>query len=151
MNADRSEILGAILTIAAGLFVAFYAGNRYAIGQLENMGPGFFPVVLGIVLIGLGLLLGVGAFMRPSAEPVFSDLPWRAILAIPAAVTVFALLFKTTGLIPGASVATLVASLANAEFRLLPTLVLSLFLSVFVWMVFVYLLQIQIPAFTFLG
>lgn len=49
--------------LAAGLFFALY-GSRYDFGTTARMGPGFFPVVLGWILAGFGLLVAVPAWWR---------------------------------------------------------------------------------------
>lgn len=49
--------------LAAGLFFALY-GSRYDFGTTARMGPGFFPVVLGWILAGFGLLVALPAWWR---------------------------------------------------------------------------------------
>ncbi len=49
--------------LAAGLFFALY-GSRYDFGTTARMGPGYFPVVLGWILAGFGLLVAVPAWWR---------------------------------------------------------------------------------------
>ena len=51
------------LMIVIGLFAVWYA-QRYAFGSPRQMGPGFFPVVLGWVLAGLGVLILLPALRR---------------------------------------------------------------------------------------
>ena len=43
------DYLGGVLMIALGLGAAL-EGSTYSIGSLSRMGPGFFPVALGVIL-----------------------------------------------------------------------------------------------------
>ena len=51
---DRLDLTGGSLMVAVGLFAALYA-RQYEFGTLARMGPGFFPQVLGWVLVVLGV------------------------------------------------------------------------------------------------
>ena len=43
------DVLGGILFVVLGIAVAFQS-VKYEVGTLHSMGPGFFPLALGLVL-----------------------------------------------------------------------------------------------------
>jgi hypothetical protein len=63
-----SDFWCGILFIAVGIaFVVLASG--YRIGTPARMGPGFFPIVLGGILVALGLSLSIPALIR-DGEPL---------------------------------------------------------------------------------
>jgi hypothetical protein len=56
--------------VAGAIFLAFgaafaYTSSTYDVGTLLSMGPGYFPLVLGLVLAGLGLvIMATGLLLR---------------------------------------------------------------------------------------
>jgi heat shock protein HtpX len=59
LRVDWRDLAGGLACIAIGLFVVRYASQHYTVGETARMGPGFFPVVLGWVLTGLGGLIAL--------------------------------------------------------------------------------------------
>ena len=53
LNVWESTAAGAIVLFGA---VMAYVGSSYGIGTLSHMGSGYFPLVLGIVTVLLGIL-----------------------------------------------------------------------------------------------
>ena len=52
---NKDFIAGFIVT-AAGIATAYYA-DQYNVGTASNMGPGYYPLLLAIVLVIFGVLL----------------------------------------------------------------------------------------------
>jgi len=50
------DILSGALFIFISL-VFFYKSNSYPMGTYSNMGPGYFPMLISIILILIGLIL----------------------------------------------------------------------------------------------
>ena len=53
------------------------------------MGPGYFPTVLSILMIGLGAVIAVQALRRPPEGASFSQIPWLGLLLLIGAVLFF--------------------------------------------------------------
>lgn len=144
MQRDVGNILsGAVLT-AIGAFYAIYAGTNYPIGTMRQIGPGLFPVALGVILCALGLVLFVTALTRQGTLP---RLGLMTPLLVLVAVGAFALAIRSLGLIPAVVATTVIASLAELRFRILSTVVLCLVLSLFSWLVFDMGLGMAVPLF----
>jgi hypothetical protein len=63
--AIRKEILGDAALISFG--IVFLAYNRqYSMDTMANPGPGIFPLIIGVVLVGLGVWQLVLDWVRPA-------------------------------------------------------------------------------------
>jgi hypothetical protein len=117
--------------------------QRYRLGTPARMGPGFFPTILGGVLVALGLSLAVPALVR-SGEPL-PRFGLRPLLTVLAAVIVFALLLQPLGFVLAAVILVLISGFADPELRPAETLGLALLLTVFSVGIFVALLGLPLP------
>ena len=116
--------------IAVGAFAALYAGSSYSLGTPRQMGPGMFPVILGCVLFGLGLLVLVPALIRtvPVAEAA-ARVEWRPLVMVALSVAVFALTIDHLGLLPAVVLMTLCAALADNRLKPPGAMLLGAFLA----------------------
>ena len=126
-------LCGALLMLA-GLFFAIQSANL-EIGTAFRMGPGYFPLVLSIILIGLGAVVFVSA-LRYESEPI-GHIAWRGMLFILVAPILFGLLLRGLGFIPAIFVTAVVASFASTRMRPLYAVVIAAILTLFTTLVFV--------------
>ena len=132
---------GALFT-AAGIFAIVY-GSKYTIGTAARMGPGYFPRILGILMIVLGLLLAFRSLrLKGDAVPAWH---WRPVLLVLGSVVLFGLVVKTVGMAIATVVLIVVASLGSHEFRLRDALISGVLLAVLCVGVFVIGLSLQLP------
>lgn len=143
MQRDSHDIIwGGILGLL-GLAVAGYCATRYDLGDLRRMGPGFFPVALGVVLAGLGALIAGSAWRRqPAGERPFAA---REALAVIAALLLFGLLMNRAGLVATTAISALTASWVAPHPGLLWRLVLAMIITLLCWAVFILALDMPIP------
>jgi hypothetical protein len=122
--------------------VAVLAARGYSLGSAGRMGPGYFPLLLGLVLGGLGALL-IGRSLVLDGEPLphFHVVP-LAIIAI--AVCLFGLAIEPLGLVVSLAILVTLSAWAGRQFRLVETLALALALIVFSVGVFVYALGLTL-------
>ena len=142
-----------------GAFAA--VSSTYTIGTGARMGPGYFPLVLGVLLAALGVLIAVRSFTSgPEGGDPVGRFAWRPLFFIIAANLAFgaclgglpSIGLPPLGLILGIFILTCVASLASDEFNPKETLILSIVLSVFSYGAFIKLLNLQFPVWpAFLG
>lgn len=130
---DYRDMIGGGLLVAFGLWVAWQAGAQLDIGSARRMGPGFFPLVIGCILAGLGLLVLIGGLLRPGNLP---QVDLRAMLAVLASMLIFALLLVPFGLLPAVAGLVTVASLADRAVRLVPVAALTAVLCTVAYLVF---------------
>jgi hypothetical protein len=95
---DAREVGAGALFMAFGAAVIIYA-QQYDLGTATEMGPGYFPCLLGALLVLLGAIAVVQGRRRaaPVAIGAWPALPTVFILA---SVLAFALLVDAHGLIP---------------------------------------------------
>ena len=67
------ELAAGIIVFAAGVVVALESLS-YPMGSLRNVGPGIFPLLLGLVLAALGLVSAAIATSGPSDWVVNSSM-----------------------------------------------------------------------------
>jgi len=114
-------------------------------GTVANMGPGYFPTVLGSLLALIGLVAVVRSLLLSGeAVPRFY---LKELLLLLAAVLLFGFLVRGAGLIPAALVLVTLSAYAGPRFRLGPTLVLAIGLACFAVALFVKLLGLPMPVF----
>jgi hypothetical protein len=128
--------------MVAGAAYAIYAAMALPLGTLNQMGPGMFPIGLGVLLAIFGLGVLVPAFIRDEAVPAVDP---RVVIAVLASLAVFALLITHVGLFPSVVATTLVGSLAIPGRRLLSRAVLCAVMLALTWVIFSVLLSLQIP------
>jgi hypothetical protein len=85
---------------AGAVFVAFgvvglWFGRDYDLGTAAGMGPGYFPMLLSWLLIGMGLLVAGRSFAIEG--PAIERVQWRSIAAVLASVGVLGLLIERWG------------------------------------------------------
>jgi Tripartite tricarboxylate transporter TctB family len=132
---NNKDIWAGLLLIAIGAGALTIARN-YPSGTALRMGPGYFPVVLGGLLVAFGLYL-LGSGLRGSAR---IESPWslRALTILPLSLVLFGLLIERAGFIPAMMVLIFGSATASTQFRfaeilLFATGLTALSVAVFVW------------------
>jgi Tripartite tricarboxylate transporter TctB family len=155
---SHKDFVSGLMFTAVG--AAFAMGARdYTVGTAARMGPGYFPLLLGIILAVLGLLVTLKSFggqLREGEE--IGKIAWRPLGFIIGSNLLFGVLLgglpsiglPSFGLLPAIVALVVVAALAGNEFKLKEVLVLSAILAVGSWLTFVKLLNLPFqlwPAF----
>lgn len=133
----------ALLFIGFGAAVAWGATN-YAIGTPARMGPGFFPLVLGLMLMALGAGVFLSGWWRRDPEE-YGDVQWRAIFFITLAVATGGVLLERFGLAPAVIASTFIGALAERDAKWFRVAIVSALLVAFAWLVFVFGLDLRLP------
>jgi hypothetical protein len=142
---DQRNFVAGLLYFLFGTAVAIGA-TQYQIGSAASMGPGYFPLGVGVLLAITGLCVLATALAQRVHSAIGS---WRLRNAaiILAAVILFALLLEPMGLIVAVPVLLGVSALAHPEFSWRTVLVSVVVLLPLTWVVFVALLGLQFPLF----
>ena len=122
--------------------VAVLAARGYSLGSAGKMGPGYFPLLLGLVLGALGAVL-IGRSLVLAGEPLPRFHLWPLAI-IAAAVCLFGALIEPFGLVIALAVLTVLAASAGPHFRWSEAVVLAVALVVFSIGVFVYALGLTL-------
>jgi hypothetical protein len=137
---------------------AFAIGaTQYNVGSGARMGPGYFPLMLGILLAALGLVVVFGSLSAERAERSDGDpvgqIAWRPLVYIIGANLLFGVMLggvrsldlPAMGLVVGIYALVLVACRARPNFPLRSTLVLATVLALGSYLIFILGLRLQFP------
>lgn len=130
--------------IVIGVLTCIYAATELQLGSALRMGPGYFPLVLGILMA----VLGAAILWSGRSTPTTMDLraiPWRAAILITLAPIIFAVTVTPLGLVSSTFLACLAASLAGGFKRLGSLLLVAASITVFCLLVFSYGLDVSMP------
>jgi hypothetical protein len=136
----RDAAAGAIFLIIGAAFAL--ATSYLEIGSAFRMGPGYFPLLLSIILMLLGAIIIASSFAAAS-EPS-GPVPWRGLVLVLAAPVVFGLTVRKLGLIPAIILTVILAAYASQRSRLWLAGLLSVGLTVFCLAVFTYGLRLPL-------
>ena len=149
---SQKDFFAGLLFLALG--VAFALGARtYNVGTGARMGPGYFPLMLGIVLAIMG---AVELFKSMVVETATGDkvgkFVWRPVGYIVGANLAFGVLLgglpsiklPAMGLIVAIFALTIISAKAGTEFKWKEILILSAILAVGSYLAFILLLKLQI-------
>lgn len=137
--------------VAGGIFIVFglafaIAASRYQLGTAFRMGPGYFPVVLGGLLVLLGILVAVEGFLAGEGGAI-GPVPWRALALILGSILFFGFTIRGLGLVPALFITVLMASFASRRTTIVAALLIAVGLTVACIAIFVEALGLTIPLF----
>src|SRR5262245_47059550 len=139
---ESKDFWAGLFLIVVGAAAIFLARN-YAFGTSLRMGPGYFPTVLGGLMILFGLY--VLAMGLRSSEKLEASWPLRALIVLPIALCLFGVLIDRAGFVPAMLVLVFGSSLASTEFRPVESLLFAVFMTVLCAVVFVWALGLPYP------
>jgi putative tricarboxylic transport membrane protein len=139
----KDFLAGLLFSGFAALLI--YNALLLPLGTARSMGPGYFPLVLAVILGVLGVITTLKG-LRPEGDRV-ARVTWRGVFFVIGSVVLFGLTVHPFGFIPAVALSVAVATLGSAEARPLPALGLVAFLVVFCWLVFIKGLGMPVPLF----
>jgi hypothetical protein len=135
--------------------IGFAVGaTSYEVGSAARMGPGYFPLMLGVLLAILGAIIILQSFTKggPGGDKI-GAFAWRPLGFVLGANLAFGALlvglpsigFPPMGLIVAIYALVLIASFAQPGFQLRSTLILATLLAAGSYVAFVKMLSLQFP------
>lgn len=150
---SQKDFYSGVMFIGVG--AAFAVGaTTYNVGTGARMGPGYFPLMLGIVLAILGgVIMFDSLVVKTEDGDKIGKWAWRPIRYVLGANLAFGVLLgglpsihlPAMGMIAAIYALTIIASLAESGFKLKPVLILATILSIGSYLAFIVLLKLQIP------
>lgn len=134
---------------AGAIYIAFGAaavliGRDYPLGSGARMGPGYFPAMLGWLLIAIGALALARSLLREGLP--IGAIAWRPLALVTGGTVLFGLLLRPAGAVPALAVLLVVSALASRQSRAdLPTLLAFAGLVAFCVAVFIKGLGVPMP------
>jgi hypothetical protein len=145
-NKRTKDYLGGALMVVLGLGVVL-VGTCYKIGTLTRMGPGYFPVALGAILMLIGLAIAITARLSAGSEEKVLPPEWRGWFCIGLSIVAFVVLGKYGGLVAASFAIVFISALGDRNNTVKAAFVLALAIVVVCITVFWWALQLQFPLF----
>ncbi len=151
---SQKDLFSGLLFTAVGVAFAWGA-TSYTIGTGARMGPGYFPLMLGVLMAILGAVITFKALVVETEDgEKIGSCAWKPLFFVIAANLVFGVLLgglpsfglPAMGMIAAIYALTFVASLASDEFKFKEVLILATVLAVASYLGFIVLLKLQFPA-----
>jgi hypothetical protein len=150
IKSQKDFFAGLMFTIVGIAFA--WGATTYSVGTGARMGPGYFPLMLGILLGVLGVIVIFTALTIETVdgEPV-GKIAWRPLAFIIGSNLVFGILLgglpsiglPAMGLIAAIYALVLIAGLAGEHYSFKASLILATILAVGSYVAFVVLLKLQ--------
>lgn len=138
-----------------GIGVAFSVGAMsYNVGDAARMGPGYFPLMLGILMTAIGAVITFKALVvETEGGGKVGKWAWKPLFFIICANVVFGILLAglpsiklpAFGMIVAIYALTFIASMAETGWKFKNTLILATALAVGSYLAFVVALKLQFP------
>jgi Tripartite tricarboxylate transporter TctB family len=139
---SNKDFLAGLLFAVIGC-VAIVVARNYPFGTTMRMGAGYFPTVLGALLILLGGWVAArGLRSRLQVEGAWG---WKPLGLVVLAIVLFGIVMPRFGLIPALVVLVFVSALAGPEFRFTEVLALSVIVSALAAVLLLYVLKLPYP------
>ena len=132
---DNKDFWAGMMFIAIGA-AAVVIARGYRFGTTLRMGPGYFPSLLGGILVLFGLYVLIRGLRRN--EKILGRWSLRALILLPLSLVLFGVLISRWGFIPAVVAVVLGSAAAGREFKvrevlLLTALLTGLSVAVFIW------------------
>lgn len=143
----HKDVWGGAMMSVLGIVVAVQ-GATYSIGTLSRMGPGYFPVALGVILFLSGVAIGIKGYLTtPESHEKPPPPEWKAWFLISLSVIAFVVLAEYLGLVPATFAVVFISALGDRQNSLKNVTVLAAAMVVVCVVVFWWALQLQFPLF----
>ena len=135
INWKSQDAVSGLMFLAVAIYVSVSTLLGLDVGSMAEMGPGFFPLALSIILGVIGVLVLLSA--RPDED---DQLPvnWRAVVLIGGAPIAFGLTVRTLGLVPALLVSVGMATAASTRIKPLGAAIIIAGVTIFCVAVFKY-------------
>jgi hypothetical protein len=141
---NNKDFWAGLMLIAVGAAAMYFARN-YAFGDSLRMGPGYFPMVLGGILIAFGLyILGAGLYR---GEKLVGSWSLRALIVLPLSLVLFGYLVDRAGFVPAMVVLVFGSAMGGSEFRFVEVLLFTIFMTALGVAIFIWGLGLPYPLF----
>ena len=150
---SQKDFFSGLMFMAVGIAFAWGA-TKYTVGTGARMGPGYFPLLLAILMTVLGCVVTFKSLVVETEDgDKIGSWAWKPLFFIIAANLVFgvalgglpSIKLPAMGLIAGIYALTFISSMAGEEFKFKEVLVLSTILALMSYLAFVLVLKLQFP------
>jgi hypothetical protein len=145
MLINSKDLIAGAVFIAIGAVFTIGAMIDLRMGTAFQMGPGYFPTVIGGILIVLGILIALTAV--GSAPSPYGPVSWRGLMLITLAPILFGVLVRGLGLVLSLGLVVAISTFASRRMTAPLALALTAGLTLFCIAVFSYGLGLPLRLF----
>lgn len=148
---SQKDFFSGLMFMSVGAAFAWGASS-YSMGSGARMGPGYFPLILGVILAVLGCALSAKALaVTTEDDDKIDKFAWKPLFFIIVANLVFGAAIggiplidlPPLGLIAGIYLLTFIAANGGEEFKPKEVFILATILSFMSYLAFIVLLKLQ--------
>jgi len=150
---SQKDFFSGLMFMSVGAAFAWGA-TKYNVGTGARMGPGYFPLMLGVMLALLGAVITFKALVVETASgDKIGSWAWKPLVYIILANLSFGVLLgglpsiklPAMGMIVGIYVLTFICSFAEPGWKVKNTFILATILAIGSYIAFVVILKLQFP------
>lgn len=152
IKSQKDFFCGLMFMAVGGAFA--WGASTYNVGTGARMGPGYFPLMLGVLLAVIGAAITFTALVvETEGGGKIGKIAWKPLIFVISANVVFGILlagvpaikFPAFGMIVAIYALTFIASMAEDGWKFKTTLILATVLAVGSYIAFVLALKLQFP------
>ncbi len=150
---SQKDFFSGLMFLVVGIAFAWGA-TRYTVGEGARMGPGYFPLMLGILLACIGIFVLFESMVVETEDgEKIGSFAWKPLCFIIGSNVIFGLCLgglpklgiPAMGLMVGIYALTFVAAQAGNEFKWKEVAILATVLAIMSYLAFIVLLKLQFP------
>ncbi len=150
IKSQKDFFAGLMFMVVGSAFA--WGATSYTVGKAARMGPGYFPLMLGIILAIIGAFVLFESLVVDTEDgEKIGSIAWKPLCFIIGANLAFGILLgglpsigvPAMGLIVAIFALVFIASLAGDAFRLKEVVILSTALAILSYLAFIKLLNLQ--------
>ena len=149
---SQRDFWSGVMFMAAG--IVFGIGSRnYSLGESARPGPGYFPLLLSVIMAIIGAIVIFKALTIESedGDPI-GNIAWKPLIVIVGAIVVFGFTIASLGMVASIPILIIISSFAGDEFHWGSVLGSAVVLTAASWVIFVWGLGLTIPVWpSFIG
>ena len=142
---SQRDFWSGLMFVVVGVVFAVGATN-YSMGASARPGPGYFPLMLSIIMAILGaIVLFKSLTIETEGGDPIGSIAWKPLLIIVFAILVFGALLPRLGMVITIPILIVITSFAGDEFGWKGVIANAVVLTVSSWVIFIVGLKLTIP------
>jgi len=143
---NNKDFFAGLLFIFIGLGALLVAQNNYPMGTTRSMGPGYFPIVLSIIMATFGMIIIIRGLIKN--DRIEGRWGIRPLALVTLGIIVFGFLMERLGMAPSLLAMFFISALGGREFQFKEVLILSIVMIFASWLIFIYGMGVQLNLFS---
>jgi hypothetical protein len=122
---------------------ALIISRDYDMGTAVKMGPAYFPTLLSVLLMGIGVISVLRSFLKPGTP--IGVVAWKGLVLIAVSTVLFGAIVRGAGLLIALPLLVIVSALASTRFSWKTSLLEAAGITVFCIFIFLKGLGVPLP------